>query len=106
MNLDAVELRPTARRDVEEAAAWYGEQGGATLEAHFLEGVHAALTHIAVHPASGSPRYAALVGYPDLRFWMVKGFPYLVFYLDRGEWLDVWRVLHAERDIADWLREG
>ncbi len=36
---------------------------------------------------------------PGLRCWRLETVPYLVFYLDSGETVDVWRVLHAHRDI-------
>jgi toxin ParE1/3/4 len=36
---------------------------------------------------------------PGLRFWPLKRYPYFVFYLERETHIDVWRVLHAERDI-------
>jgi toxin ParE1/3/4 len=34
----------------------------------------------------------------------VPRFPYLIFYLVGADHVDVWRVLHAERDIAAWMR--
>lgn len=105
MTRHPVRLRPVARREAEAAAHWYLDQGGAVLASRFVENLHAALDHISLHPATGSVRYGTLTGYPGLRFWPVKGFPYLVFYRDAGDWLDVWRVLHAERDIPAWLRE-
>ncbi|MCY3505287.1 MAG: type II toxin-antitoxin system RelE/ParE family toxin, partial [Chloroflexi bacterium] len=35
----------------------------------------------------------------------VTGFPYMVFYVEREADVDVWRVLHAARDIPEWLRQ-
>ena len=40
-----------------------------------------------------------------LRSWPLRGYPYLVFYVERDDHVDVWRLLHAERDIPAWLRE-
>lgn len=105
MRLRAVTLRPAARADVEAAAACYAEQGGDPLESRFIENFRAALDHVSRHPASGSAHHGELTKHAGLRFWPIRSFPYLVFYQDRGEWLDVWRVLHAERDIPVWLRE-
>ncbi len=31
---------------------------------------------------------------------MEPEFPYVVFYVDRADSVDVWRILHARRDIA------
>jgi toxin ParE1/3/4 len=36
--------------------------------------------------------------------WPLRGFPYRIVYRDTGALLDVWRVLHAQRDIPAWLR--
>jgi toxin ParE1/3/4 len=56
--------------------------------------------------ASGSPRYAHQVGLADLRFWPLGRFPYLIFHVERVDHIDVWRVLHAQRDIPGWLDAG
>lgn len=106
MSAHNVVLRPTARVDVEETAAWYAEQGGHVLEMRFVDALSAAFGHVSRHPASGS----SLQGMPPdvgaLRFWPLKKFPYLIFYLQRDGNVDVWRVLHAERDIPASLRVG
>ena len=31
--------------------------------------------------------------------------PYLVFYVERPDHIDVWRVLHSQRDIPAWMQE-
>ena len=40
-----------------------------------------------------------------MRSWVVRGSPYLVSYVEREADIDVWRVLHAARDIPAWLQE-
>ncbi|AWI60196.1 plasmid stabilization system protein ParE [Sinorhizobium fredii] len=35
----------------------------------------------------------------------LKRYPYLVFYRDQPGHVDVWRVLHAKRDIPQWMQE-
>lgn len=30
--------------------------------------------------------------------------PYLIFYMEQADHIDVWRVLHAERDIPAWIQ--
>ena len=64
-----------------------------------------ALGHVARHPASGSARYAHELDLPELRFWRVRGYPYLLFYVEREDRIDLWRVLHGERDLPVWMRE-
>jgi toxin ParE1/3/4 len=40
-----------------------------------------------------------------LRFWALTRFPYLVFYFEHEDCVDVWRVLQGQRDIAAWMNE-
>ena len=37
--------------------------------------------------------------------WPLNRYPYLVFYAEQGQQVDVWRVLHAQRHIPAWLQE-
>lgn len=97
--------RQLARTDIEQAAAYYFDTAGLTVTERFVAAVEAAAAHAATHPEAGSARYAQALDRPGPRFWQLKDFPYLVFYRDAGDHLDVWRVLHAERDVPAWLRE-
>ncbi len=104
MSVRDVRLRPAARRDVAIAARWYGENAGEAVALRFVEAVRImGLAHVGDHPASGSTRHGVASGIPEMRSWLLRGFPYLIFYHDHGQWLDVWRVLHASRDLPAWL---
>lgn len=81
---------------------YYMAEAGTPVALAFVDALDAALRHIAAHPASGSPRYAHEVDLPGLRVWPIRRFPHLVFYVEGGD-VDVWRVLHGERDIPAWL---
>jgi toxin ParE1/3/4 len=94
---------PQARRDADDAAALYAEQGGIALELAFTDALEAAVTQIARHPGAGSSRYAEALKAHALRFWPVKKFPYLIFYVEREQHIDISRVLHAHRDIPVWM---
>jgi toxin ParE1/3/4 len=72
----------------------------------FVDALESAFAHIAKAPAIGSPRYAHELNLPGLRFWACTRYPQLVFYVERADAIEVWRVLHASRDIAHWLRDG
>ena len=37
---------------------------------------------------------------------MLRRYPYIIFCVERDDHIDVWRVLHAHRDIAVWMREA
>jgi len=93
-------------RDVQEAVDYYLSEAGEQIALAFVDALERAYRHIGRHPASGSLRYAHELDLPDLRCWPTKRYPYLVFYAERDDHIDVWRVLHGERDIPTWLREG
>ena len=64
------------------------------------------LSDVGRNAATGSPRYAHELDLPGLRSWPLKRYPYLIFYVEREDHIDVWRVLHGERDIPAWLHES
>jgi toxin ParE1/3/4 len=98
--------RELANRDVEEAIDHYLVEATAKVALGFVDELEKAYAHIARHPASGSPRYAHQLGLADLRSWPLGRYPYLVFYIECDEHIDVWRVLHQQRDIPAWMNEA
>ena len=105
MAIKPVVPRAQAARDVDEALAFYLEQGAVDAALGFIDALEEAYSHIGRHPATGSPRYAHELNLPDLRFWLVPGYPYVVFYVERDSHIDVWRILHGQRDIPAWMAE-
>lgn len=105
MKVKPVVPRAIADRDVGEAIAYYLEQGTVDAALGFIDALEKAYLHIGRHPAAGSPRYAHELNLPDLRFWCVPGYPHVVFYTESDEHIDVWRVLHGQRDIPAWMAD-
>jgi toxin ParE1/3/4 len=108
MTRKAVVRRSQAQKDIEEAADHYFAERGTALEMRFIDALQAAVTRIAANPGVGSPRYAVALAIPSLRFWRLTRFPYLIFYVEREDQVDVWRVLHEQRDIPQrfWPQPG
>ena len=100
-----VVLRERARRDIDEAVEHYLGEAGPAVALAFIDALEDARRRIGEQPAAGSPRYAHGLDIPGLRSRTVRGFPYLVFYVERSADIDVWRVLHGARDIPAWMRE-
>jgi toxin ParE1/3/4 len=98
-------LRELARRDVETAADYYVRLATQDVALGFIDALESSYRAIAERPALGSPRYAQELMLPGLRSLAVKGFPYLVFYVERDDHIDIWRVLHGRRDIPSYMRE-
>ncbi|NML17234.1 type II toxin-antitoxin system RelE/ParE family toxin [Azohydromonas caseinilytica] len=105
MRFKPVIPRAQACRDVEAAMDGYVAEGAEEAALGFVDALELAYTHIGRHPATGSPRWAHELNLPGLRCWPLKRYPYLVFYVERADRIDVWRVLHGARDLPQWLRE-
>jgi len=101
----AVVLRQRAADDIDAIVAHYDGEGGSVLAGRFIDSVEQATRHLGRHPQTGSLRYSYELDIPGLRSWPLRTFPYLVFYVDAADHVDVWRMLHSARDIPAWLAE-
>ncbi len=72
----------------------------------FVDSLEASLTLLRERPAMGSERHGELLGIPGLRCWAMKRYPYLIFYIERTDSIDVWRILHSAVDVPTWLQDG
>jgi toxin ParE1/3/4 len=88
---------------VKEAIDFYVTEGAHQAALNFIDTLEQALHDIERHPGIGSTRYAHELDLPGLRAWQLKGYPHVVFYIEREDHVDVWRVLHGSRDIPSWL---
>lgn len=103
-----IHWRASARCDLDDAAAWYAQQGGSPLELRFIAAVESTAILIRQHPAAGSTRHADEV--PDLpaplRFFPVKQFErYLFYYLDLPTHVEVIRVWNTARGLDALMDE-
>ncbi|MCC5950508.1 MAG: type II toxin-antitoxin system RelE/ParE family toxin [Acidimicrobiia bacterium] len=97
------QLRAVAEHDIEEAVAYYRSEAGPGTALDFIDALEAATTHLCDDPLIGLLRFAFELDIPDLRSWPLQRFPYLVFYVPDDDRIDIWRVLHARRDIPSFL---
>ena len=105
MTVKPVIPREVANRDVAEAIAYYVSQGAEQAALGFIDALEQAYAHLGRQAATGSPRYAHELNLPGLRSWSLTRYPYLIFYVERNDHIDVWRVLHGQRDIPAWMQE-
>lgn len=42
---------------------------------------------------------------PGMRSRSLARYPHRIFCVERNDDIDVWRVLHAQRDIPSWMQE-
>lgn len=106
MSAKPVILRRVADRDVQDTVAYYMREVGADTARNFIDALAAGTARIGKNPKLGSLRYAEFLAIPGLRNRKLQRFPYLLFYLERADYIDVWRVLHSARDIPEWLAAG
>ncbi|KSB89441.1 plasmid stabilization protein [Caulobacter vibrioides] len=93
-----------ARADINAAFEWYLREAGPSVAIAFVDAMHNAYRIIAEQPAAGSPRYAHELKWPGLRTWPLKRYPYLVFYVEEPDRIEIWRVFHGQQDIPASLR--
>ena len=97
--------RERAEQDVDEAIDSYLSEDAPDAALGFIDALEQAYRHIGGHPDTGSSRYAGELNLPGLRFWRLKKYPHLVFYVERSNHIDVWRVLHGMRNIPSWMQD-
>lgn len=100
-----VRFSDVATVDLESASSYYVAEADVATAIRFVDAVEATAQRISRNPRLGSLRFAYELSVPDLRIVSVGKFQYLLFYLERETSVDVWRLLHASRDIPASLRE-
>lgn len=103
MTVKPVIPRGLAHHDVDDAIDYYLADSAPQAAEGFIDEVEQAFARIGRQPGVGSPRYGHELEIPGLRAWPLKRYPYLVFYMERPDYIDVWRILHTRRDIPAWL---
>jgi toxin ParE1/3/4 len=99
-------LRQLANQDVNEVIDRYLDEDAEQAALGFIDALEKAYLHLGRHPATGSLRYAHALSFPGLRTWPLTRYPHMIFYLERSDHIDVWRVLHGQRDIPASMQES
>src|SRR6266536_3314317 len=87
--------------DLQDAYVYLRQSDPAIAEA-FLESAYDTFEFLAQHPGLG--RWRPEFGHEGLRSWRVQGFPrYLIFYRELADKIQIWRVLHGNRDLPRFL---
>lgn len=94
-----------AKQDERDAVGYYAREAGLDVALRLAEALRDTYRSVGGLPGIGSPRYGNLLGIQGLRSRKVRRFPFLIFYIECDDRIDVWRILHAQRDIPAWLLE-
>lgn len=97
--------RQLALEDIDSTIAYYAAEANEAVALGFIDTLESVFRLIAARPAAGSPHYANALAIPGLRSRPLKPYPYLIFYIEREDHIDLWRVLHVQRDIPARIRE-
>lgn len=93
-----IRYHPLFEADVLGAAAWYDGRN-ADLGSAFIAHVAQAVEHLIADPARRG------TGDFGVRYWPVRGFPYVIFYAVTGEELLILGVMHTAREPGKWLAD-
>ncbi len=91
-----------ARKDIEEIVRYYSKQN-LRVTTQFINEYKIAVSKIEKMPAIGSLRFADELDILNVRAYSLSNFPYLVFYFEQHDHIDLVRVLHTHRDIFNLL---
>jgi toxin ParE1/3/4 len=105
MPLKSIVPREQALQDIEAAVDYYVREAGGKVAVGFIDALERTYASIARHPDAGTSRYGIELALPGLRCKSIRRYPYLVFYIDQGSQIEVWRVLHGVRDIPASFRD-
>jgi toxin ParE1/3/4 len=101
--MNRILIQRRAMRDLAEARAYYRKEAPHVVS-DFALAVDAELLHLRRNPSTGSPRYGLQIEFAGLRSWIIKKFPYVIFYIQQTDCVVVIRVLHQATDIPAHLR--
>jgi len=99
----AFSVRREADADFDRVLDYYLVEAGDVVAMRFIAAVREAHRLIAETPQIGSPRLGDQLQTSGLRSLRTHGFPYLVIYLEEAGEVEIWRLLHAQRDLESEL---
>jgi len=96
------EVIPRSRADSEiDTAILYYLRESKDVASNFLYEVEKGFGRVGMMPGIGSLRFAEELHVDGLRAYPLQNFPYLLFYFEREDHIDLIRVLHTHRDVFD-----
>ena len=102
MNGKPVIRRAVADNDIDDAIRYYDNHSIQTAFG-FIDELQRSYQRISAQPPIGSPRHGYELALPGLLSRKLDKYPYIVFYYDHNDHIDVWRILHEKRDIPSNL---
>ena len=104
MTVKPVIPRERANEDIDAAIEQYLKEDAPEAALGLVDAIEDAYELLGRHPGVGTTRYAYELDLPNLRTWSLRRYPYLIFYVENKDHVDVWRVLPNRRDIPASLQ--
>ena len=102
-----IQRRESAKRDLIEQFVWYAENAGMEVADRFLISASRTLEYLAAAPQSGIPVLVQHEELKGMRRWPVKDFgKILFFYFPLPDGVDLVRMIHGSRDLAEMFEDG
>lgn len=99
-------IRNRATQDLRQQAEYILQNGNSEAAVKFLAAAEMTFNQLTKTPSIGKVTRLAASGLGDIRQWRIKDFrDYLIFYQVQDATVEVLRVLHGARDLADVLSE-
>jgi toxin ParE1/3/4 len=97
-------IRNRATQDLRQQANYILSNGNVAAAEQFLELVEATFSQILTVPRIGKSVDFVLASMGEVRQWRIKNFQdYLVFYRVQDDRIEILRILHGARDLANLL---
>lgn len=89
--------------DVLDIVDYYREHASTLAAEHVSFEVDQALERLSHHPNIGSPRPEYGLELDGIRSSSLKKIPHLIYYEIQDDHIELWRILHPKRDIAQTM---
>ncbi len=93
-----VYLLAAANEELEEQHAWYALNAGPRTAQRFLYELRTTFRRLAASPGRGRFLLTARPELIGLRYWLIRGFPMIVYFRAVDDGIEILHVLHAARD--------
>jgi toxin ParE1/3/4 len=105
MNYQLV-VKDRATQDLRQQANYILVNGNADVAVKFLGAVEVTFAKLAKTPGMGKVTQLVVSRLGEIRQWRIKGFKdYLIFYRIQDATVEILRVFHGARDLADVLSQ-
>ena len=95
-----------AVEDEEEIVQYYEQTSSEQVALGFIDALDQAFLQLSRYPQMGSPRPEYDLELDGIRSWPLKKFPHLIYYEIQTDQIELWRILHPKRDVAQTMLPG